>query len=155
MDNPQDRLDARELVTAEDMNAVGENLAALKYPPIVVGTTTEDIVIPSGPDFVDVDAVNLNLALVTFGGNVMVSFHGRMSAAHFCVVDVEVDENRIGDATYGIAGDESGGLSSTIFVSFSRLVQSLGPGSHNFKLQVKAEHGTTLRPGLQFWVREL
>ena len=137
-----------ELVTASDMNAVGENLAALKHPVTAAYTTTEDMSIPHSNIFVDLDSDNLNLTITTTGGDVLVHFHGVMTAGDFRI-DVEVDGNRQGDVNYGL---RRGGPGNE-FVSFTRLIQSLSAGSHTFKLQ--GRHDTVLRIGAQFWVREI
>ncbi len=64
-----------ELVTAEDMNAIGENLSRLKTPPIVAHTTAADIS-ANAREFADVDSANLNLTITTNGDDVLVHFHG-------------------------------------------------------------------------------
>ena len=63
-----------ELVTAEDMNAVGENLATIHNVSknVAAFTTTENITLPGGAAFVDIDSDNLNLTIATSGGDVMV-----------------------------------------------------------------------------------
>ena len=70
-----------ELVAAEDMNAIGENLAALRTLAIAAYTTTAHIAFPSsgnGSAFADIDSDNLNLTLSTSGGDVLVHFYGSM-----------------------------------------------------------------------------
>ena len=91
-----------ELVTAEDMNAVGENLAALKNLSTAVYTTTENIQLTSR-DFADVDSDNLNLTITTGGGDVLVHFHGPVYVPRISAYfDVEVDGTRQGgDAGLG------------------------------------------------------
>ena len=142
-----------ELVTAEDMNAIGENLALLKPTAIAAYTTTEDIAIPGDGTFRDVDSDNLNLSITTSGGDVLVHFHGRQiySDRRF---DVEVDGKRIGNSENGIwssHGDDQ-------FVCFTRLIQDLSAGSHVFKLQYSGAltgYSRALLAGAQFWVREI
>ena len=144
-----------ELVTAEDMNAIGENLAALESLRSVVAvyTTTADIALPRGSTFVDIDSDNLNLTITTSGGDVMVHFHGSLSDNAVFLLDVEVDGNRHGDDANGVMNG-SGWSHTRAIVSFSRLIQNLSPGSHTFKLQCKSSRGT-LRAGAQFAVREI
>lgn len=64
-----------DLVTADDMNEIGENLATVRNLPTVAHTTTADISANAG-EFVDVDSANLNLTINTNGGDVLVHFHG-------------------------------------------------------------------------------
>ena len=139
-----------ELVTAQDMNAVGENLAALSTlrSTVAVYTVTADLTVPSSDTFADVDGNNFNLTITTAGGDVLVHFHGVVSSWDF-IIDVEVDGNRLGHATHGIrrAGPNND------YVSFTHLIQGLSVGSHTFKLQ--GRKGTTLYTGAQFWVREI
>ena len=148
-----------ELVTAEDMNAVGENFAALESQRSVVAayTTTENTERAS-VDFVDVDSDNINLTLTTSGGDVLVHFEGSVERTHNSTrgsFDIDIDGNRQG-GEYGI-------LSMLIepsirTVSFTRLIQNLSAGTHIFKIQVKTLHavsGIRLHAGAQFWVREI
>ncbi|MCY3781938.1 MAG: hypothetical protein OXG78_16610 [Chloroflexi bacterium] len=143
-----------ELVTAEDMNAVGENLAVLRHPSTAVAayTTTEDIVLPGTDSFADIDSDNLNLTITTSGGDVLVQFHGSLSGGSSCILDVEIDGNRHGDTEHGVM-DVYGWKYTRPIVSFTRLIQNLSAGSHTFKLQAKSS--LTLVAGAQFWVREL
>ena len=88
-----------ELVTAEEMNAIGENLAMLRHPATAVAayTTTEDTRARAA-DFTDVDSNNLNLTITTAGGDVLVHFDGSVPCGqgqygHF---DVEANGTRQG-----------------------------------------------------------
>ena len=137
-----------ELVTAEDMNAIGENLADLKTPVATAYVTTAATHIANSSDFADIGS-NFNLTIDTAGGDVLVHFHASINEA-WIMLDVEVDGVRHGDATTGI---RSGGVSRE-FVSFTRLIQGLSPGTHTFKLQAR-NAPATIQPGAQFWVREL
>ena len=153
-----------ELVTAEDMNAVGENLAALKDLTIADYTTTAHIPFSVSTEFADVDSDTLNLTISTSGGDVLVHFHGSIfqyDNRWFCL-DVEGDGARLGGEDGLLKNDHhnvSGAESGISAVSFTRLLRDLAPGSHTFKLQWKdepsrrAEHG--LLAGAQFWVREI
>lgn len=138
-----------ELVTAEDMNAVGENLVALKHPVTAVYTLTEDISISNSGTFVDFDSDNLNLTITTTGGDVLAHFHGTVSHSGLRL-DIDVDGVRQGDAEYGI---RRGGVTKEM-VSFTRLIRGLSPGIHIFKLQGRNAPATLLA-GAQFWVREI
>lgn len=139
-----------ELVSASDMNAVNENLAALKNPATASFTTTADIVTPNNNrTFDDIDSDNLNLTITTTGGDVLIHFHGPFTSG-FIIIDVEVDGTRRGDTNNGMVTTDN---DRWHFVSFTRLIQGLNAGSHTFKLQTK--RGTTLRAGAHFWVREI
>ncbi|MCY4071256.1 MAG: hypothetical protein OXG60_08145 [Chloroflexi bacterium] len=149
-----------ELVTAENMNAVGENLAALREPSanqIAVYTTPHDI-IGHTDAFADVDSNNLNLTLVTTGRDVLVHFHGFLNRTLGSNVDtyfdVDVDGNLQGN-TYGVTGIRV--TSVGMPVAFTRLVQGLSAGSHTFKLKWRnrRDRGSRLLRSAQFWVREI
>lgn len=149
-----------ELVAADDMNAIGENLATLKnQKATAIYTTTESILASSNSrSFVDIDSTNLNLTITTTGGDVMVHFHSSgyrddHAARVHMLFDIDVDGDRQG-------GDE--GIARLTLdqvysqnLSFTYIVQNLEPGSHTFKLQCKAGGRGRLRPGAQFWVREI
>ncbi|MCY4018235.1 MAG: hypothetical protein OXG39_02385 [Chloroflexi bacterium] len=149
-----------ELVTAEDMNAIGENLATLQGPsakPIATYTTTQDTTGERGA-FADVDSNNLNLTIVTTGGDVLVHFHGFLNRTTGNDVDtyfdVSVDGNLQGN-TYGVTGIRVTGAGMP--VAFTRLVQGLSVGSHTFKLKWRHRRGggSRLLRSAQFWVREI
>ena len=137
-----------DLVAASDMNAIGENLAALKNPSAAAYATAADMSISNSSAFADIDS-SFNLTIDTAGGDVLVHFHGTVTHSGLRL-DVDVDGTRQGDADYGI---RRGGLNHEL-VSFSRLIQNLSPGTHTFKLQAR-NSSATLRAGAQFWVREL
>lgn len=150
-----------ELVTAEDMNSIGENLATLRHPITAVAayTTTEDIR-AEVTEFTDVDSDNLSLTITTAGGDVLVHFYGttgRGGGHDFQgSFDIDVDGTRQGS---------DDGVVKVYFqyikhrcVSFTRLIQGLSAGSHTFKLQWKSYgsgRGLILHKGAQFWVREI
>lgn len=153
-----------ELVAASDLNAIGENMAALVAPPTAVYTTTADIAFSASTEFTDVDSDNLNLTISTNGGDVLVHFHGSMSQYdnRWFSLDVEVDGARLGGDDGLLKNDHhnvSGAETGISAVSFTHLLRDLAAGSHTFKLQWKdepsrrAEHG--LLAGAQFWVREI
>ena len=141
-----------ELVTAENMNAVGENLATLKHPSTAVATTTERISTGS-LTFVDVDNDNLNLTVTTTGGDVLIQFSGTVdhddSARSY--IDFEVDGVRLGGA-YGIREADGNRAALTV----AHLIQNLSAGTHTFKLQWRTRTGIlNVNPFSQFWVREI
>jgi hypothetical protein len=146
-----------ELVSAEDMNAVGENLAQLGNLRSAVScfATTENTSIPAGTTFADVDSDNLSLTITTSGGDVLVHFHGSLSQGHFHYrFDVKVDGNLQGHEMEGIAKGIAVNYEGPA-VSFTRLIRNLVAGSHTFKLQARFSHQKTLYAGAQFWVREI
>ena len=149
-----------ELITANDMNAVGENLAALNDLATAVFTTTEDIRAQVS-EFTDVDSDNLSLTIATAGRDVLVHFygttgHGSASPNFFGSFDIDVD---------GVRQGSDDGVVKVFFwhnvypcVSFTRLIQGLRAGSHTFKLQWKSYAsgmGLLLHKGAQFSVREI
>lgn len=145
-----------ELVTAQDMNAVGANLAVLKDPATALYVTSADAYAAIAT-FADIDSTNLSLEITTAGGDVLVHFCGVMKGKYSSIdiyLDIDVDGNRLG-------GDK--GILAVWMprqhqvVSFSRLIQNLSAGSHTFKLQWKNDglNGTYLIAGAQFWVREI
>ncbi|MCY4020249.1 MAG: hypothetical protein OXG39_12655 [Chloroflexi bacterium] len=148
-----------ELVTAADINAIGGNLVELRRLSTTIAshTTTADITTPYVPQFADIDSHNLNLTLVTAGGDVLVHFHGvfiRGSGddTDNCL-DIVLDGNRQGD-------DENGFMRFGVYgrrraQSFTRLIQNLSAGSHAFKLQWRNWKRVKLYAGAQFWVREI
>ncbi|MCY4536738.1 MAG: hypothetical protein OXE52_00765 [Chloroflexi bacterium] len=148
-----------ELVSAADLNTMNENLAALRHPSTAVAayTTTEDIVVDTDRElFEDIDSTNLNLTLVTAGGDVMVHFHGVFTRGSDrdtdnCL-DILLDGNRQGGEDglmrFGVYGRRRA-------QSFTHLFQNLGAGSHTFKLQWRNWKLVRLYAGAQFWVREI
>jgi hypothetical protein len=159
-----------EPLIAADLNThLRDNLEALKDPP---GANYECNEVAdystTSASFVDVDATNLALSMITNGGDVMLHFHGVV--AHSLLntnsvvqfnIDVDGSPHAANDgimAVYCINGAAN--------VSFTRLITGLAAGSHTFKLQWKnyisgtatlyAGAGTTkydVHP--QFWVREV
>lgn len=146
-----------ELVTAQDMNAVGENLATLKVPPTVAHITTAELLTAgSTTNFVDADSDNLSLTISTSGGDELAHFDCMVSAtrnvALYLYLDIEIDGNRLGDE-FGIALARAN--QNRHGHSFTRLIQGLNAGSHTLKLQWKHTHEFRTHPGAQFWVREI
>ena len=160
-----------ELITAAIWNTdVVDNLDALKAPP------SSDSILDLGGDltttstsFADVDATNLSETIVTTGGDVMVHFHGTVkgSAGFRLYFEIDMDGSAVagddGIALEGVHTDATF-LPGLKTVTFTRLITSVSPGSHTFKLQWKVSSGTAiLYAGAgtanydvhpQFWARE-
>ncbi len=149
-----------ELVAPADMNAIGENLLALKnQKATAIYTTTENILAASSSrSFVDVDSTNLKLTITTSGGDVMVHLHcsghrhDSGNRVHM-LFDIDVDGNRQGGDN-GLARMSLDQAYSQN-LSFTYIVQNLDPGSHTFKLQWKGGGTGRMQAGAQFWVREI
>ena len=149
---PKTDWETGELVAASDMNAIGENVAALKQVSenVAVYTTTANASLGSS-DFADVDSDDLNLTITTTGGDVLVHFHGSVYGGIY--LDIAVDGSRLGGNDGILRNHHHRNGSETSLLSFTRLIQNLSAGSHTFKLQAKS--GSTLFAGAQFWVREI
>lgn len=149
-----------ELVAAGDMNAIGENLAALGSVREAVGAykTTEDIT-AGVREFTDIDSSNLSLTITTTGGDVLVHFHGSVGRFNGGRTGAEIDLDVDGDREGGDSGILKLSLNDQVRTpSFTRLIQNLRAGSHTFKLQWKQSNsavGARLFAGAQFWVREV
>ena len=147
-----------ELVTAEDMNAICENLVALKHPVTAVGTTTARIDVDLS-EFSDVDSTNLTLTITTTGGDVLVHFQGSVDVAsrENAYFDIEVDGTRQGgdDGVLWCGYYDSSGGNARQSVSLTHIIQNLAAGPHTFKLQMKTAGSVPFFPGAQFWVREI
>ena len=150
----------------EDMmnTYVRANQLALKDPP------SDSYVLNEAGDYAwagagwaDIDAVNLELTLVTTGGDVMVSFAGTFyttAGASNVYLDVDVDGART-------AGDDGmvGCNVTTVAraVGFTRLIEGLAADTHDFALQWDAAAVMRLAAGSggahdvhpQFWAREV
>lgn len=126
-----------DLVTADDLNVISENLAAVRNLQTVTSATTEEIVTLLG-DYAYVDSANLNLTITTAGADVMVYFHGslrRIGSTGWTYARFDFD----------IDGSQKGGINgiATIYMTghfywsarFTHLIQDLSPGSHTFKLK--------------------
>lgn len=146
-----------DLVTADDLNAIGENLASVRNLGKATGATTEEIVKLLG-DFANVDSANLNLTLTTASADVMVYFHGSLKRIGsdnwtYARFDFDVDGIQKGGAN-GIATFYMTGHFYWT-ANFTHLIQDLSPGSHTFKLKWKGDRKVSLAAGAQFWVREI
>ena len=143
-----------ELVTAEDMNAVGENLAVLGNLAKASYLTTARYERYTN-DYVDIDSDNLNLTITTTGRDVLVHFHGYAHAAGgntlTTILAVDVDGTRYTGMSVALEG-----YYFTPIV-FTRLFEGLSAGSHTFKMLWTGQNnkGMLLAENAQFWVREI
>lgn len=115
--------------------------------------------------FVDVDAVNLSLALTTHGGDVLLGFIGTVQSArasgsvYFNVavdeVDYVADDGIIRSQVSGSVDDNRHKP-----LSFVMLIPGLSAGSHTFKLRWKTNARNTAKMDVvrlhpQFWAKEI
>jgi hypothetical protein len=152
-----------QLVTATNLNEqLRDNLEFLKTPPTSLYNLNQaSDYTTTSTSFVDVDATNLSLTIVTAGGDVLITFMGFGGSSGRIYLDVAIDGVRM-------AGDDgflasANGVSTP--VTLVALKQGLSAGSHTFKLQWKVNTGTgTLYAGAgtssfdvhpQFFVREV
>ncbi len=143
-----------ELVAPEDMNAIGENLAALVAPPRASYITPSSIVRYSN-SYVDIDSDNLNFTITTTGRDVLAHFQGVVHRADSSDLTVRFDV-----AVDGIRTDAhiSAGIGDyNYLISFTHLIENLSAGPHTFKFQWGMQHnkGVKLLAGAQAWVREI
>ncbi len=149
-----------ELVAAADMNAIGENLAALKdrSSTLASHTTPADIIMPGNNKISDIDADNLNLSITTAGGDVLVHFHGSFKPTNHALLrlHLEVDGARLEGDDSILRYQPHHSAVHTSVISFTRLIQNLDAGAHTFKLQWQTNDGSgVLFKGAQFWAREI
>ncbi len=146
-----------ELVTAADINAIGENVAILNNRGSAAVSTSQDIVVGAISEFADVDSNNLNLTITTTGRDVMIYFRGS-TRRH--------DKIGFGDnyLTFAVDGRQEGGTdglskygynSGYATVSLTHFIQNLAAGSHTFKLKWRPTRSITLEAGAQFAVYEI
>lgn len=136
-----------EVVDATDMNAIGENLTALKSPPSVQVNLNESAdYTTSATTFVDVDASRLSATLTTNGGDLLVTFCGTLYTSSATSINIGFDI-----AVDGIrhAGDDGAMLVTVnnVFAanaSFVVWIPNLAAGSHTVKLQWKTNSGTAI-----------
>ena len=160
---------ASEPLTSTDMNThLRDNLEALKDPPSNNYELNEaSNYTTTSTTFVDVDATNLSLTIVTHGGDIMVHFHGMFdhnTNGGYVFLDVDLDGTRIAgdDGFIGTQGFEWGDECRNLHAPYHRISW---PGrtplsSCGARVQVQA----TLLAGAgtangdlhsQFWVREI
>jgi hypothetical protein len=160
-----------ELVTAALLNThLRDNLEALKVPPTALHNVNQGSDYQTtSTSFVNVDATNLALTIVTGGGDVLIGFYGFVNVAagaKFAYFDVEIDGVRMAGDDGLVAANSQQSANQAFCVSFVTLKQGLAAGTHTFKLQWKATSAATLtlyagagttaldlHP--QFWVREV
>lgn len=152
-----------EVLTSSDLNThLRDNLNALKDPPSNKYTFNDSADwTTSSTSYANIDGTDLSLTITTYGGDVMVHFHGTMSNATQGCLDFTIDGVRHG-------GDD--GLVRTpntlCTVAFTVLVEGLSAASHTFVMQWKASTAAalilyagagTVNNDLhgQFWVREV
>jgi len=134
-----------EALTASDMNLhIRDNLLVLRDPPGADYICDETAYYSTtSTSFVDVDAVNLALTIVTTGGDVLVGFAALVlvgSGGIYLAFDVDVDGTpHAGDG--GIIMSTINGLGD---VSFTRMVTGLDAGTHTFKLRWRINAGEAL-----------
>lgn len=125
--------------------------------------STPTVMSTSSLEFVDVDATQLSLTLVTLGGDVLVGFTGSVqmtSSNADTYFNLAVDGvDYVSDD--GIMRAASPEASRYAPISFVVLVTDLAAGSHTFKLRWKTSHSnnttsmkaSALHP--QFWAKEI
>lgn len=155
------------LVTVAEFNEqIRDNLDALKDPP------SDKYLVNEGSDYstsstsyVNVDATDLALTITTFGGDIVVHFHGTVNnSGAGSYFDVDVDGVRYGGDD-GIIRVIGGIGSQTSATSFTILIEGLSAASHTFTLQWRVVGGTaTMYAGAgtsgldlhpEMWVREV
>ena len=149
-----------ELVSADDMNAIGENFAALAVPLAIASYTTTSDITATPREWTDIDGDNLNFTLTTAGGDVMAHFQGAIHSGttrgHTVSFNLEVD----GVLQRGGAGIVSAGLDNNkqrVPIGFTNLIQNLSAGTHTFKFQWVSYQNreVRLKADAQFWLREI
>jgi hypothetical protein len=151
-----------EALTASDMNThIKDNLNALKAPPTAHYECDEvSDYSTTSTSFVDIDATNLSLTIVTTGGDVLIGHYGVYNnASGQCQIDVEMDDTRLA------ANGNDGMLGWNGPTTIVHLVSGLSAETHVFKLQWRVTAGqgwlyagsglasSDFQP--QFWVREV
>ena len=148
--------DTGDVITAGKMNAISDNLRALKNPPLAQVTKTGtasnyQAVNPSG--FVLI-APDFDLTLETTGGDLLIGFSG-YHQNHSAWYDVRIDGSQVGDSLHGLTFPVGGS------VSLLFLKTGVGAGTHNVELVWRTANDThpstlvTIDRVAQFWVREV
>ena len=160
---------AGDPLLAAELNLVQNNIRALHTADIEHYSINEvaDYTTTSS-SFVDIDATNLALTLITEGGDVEVHFYGTFSSSVSSNMNLEIDVDGSpygGDGGIGLVALNTPPNQGERFVSFSCLVTGLTAGSHTFKIQWLTASGTvTLYAGVgtgvfavhsQFWAKEV
>ena len=149
-----------ELVTADDMNEIGELLKKLIAPLAVASYTTPSDIATTPRDWSDIDSDNLNFTLNTTGGDVLAHFQGVIhdgtNRGHTVGFNLEVD----GVRQRGSNGVVSAGLDNdrqNVPIAFTDLIRNLSAGTHTFKFQWRSNQSRAVRlkKEAQCWVREI
>ena len=143
-----------ELVTAEDMNAVGENLAALAAPVSASFRTTQRYERYTN-NYVDIDSDNLSLTITTTGRAVLAHFHGYVYGAAGATLTTYIAVDVDGTRYVGMGSALEDNYYTPMV--FTLLLEDLSAGPHTFKMQWTGQHnkGMVLLENAQFWVREI
>ena len=152
-------------LAASDMNThIRDNFEYIKSPPTASYKANEAADYQTtSTSFVNVDAANFALTIITAGGLVLVGFIGNISTSVAAKVnfDIEVDGVRQGSDDGYLCQDTASGEEAIAFVI---PISGLVAGSHIFKLQWKTSTSTAfMRAGAGtttnrdnhpvFWVR--
>ena len=139
---------ANQLVGASDLNAqIRDNINyLLNERPFPSPITRFAYYNTSSTTFVDIDAANLIQTLTINSGRMAVfcamGLHANNIAGNFAAATVILDSaTRAGSATYGLAAINQNTAAPT---SFFALFTGLSVGSHNVKIQWKANTGGTI-----------
>lgn len=149
---PKQNWNVNEVVTAQDMNAIGENLAYLKTEPARAAIT----VFPTSTNSTANFATLHSTTITTRGGDLLFSFYGSMwhTAGGTAYLDVAIDGTR--KALNGTNGSlEYPPDSVARPVSLSLLWRNVSAGTHTVSLQWRTSV-QWLHVGCgQFWVLEV
>ncbi len=125
-----------EVLTSTLLNThLRDNLNALKDPPSSKYTFNDSADwTTSSTSWSDIDATDLSLTITTYGGDVVVHFHGTMSNTTQGQLDITVDSVR----HFGDDGILRVANANHQNPSFTVLVEGLSAGSHTFRMQWKS-----------------
>ncbi|MCU0499004.1 MAG: hypothetical protein MUF87_16760 [Anaerolineae bacterium] len=150
---PKNNWNVNDIVTAQDLNAIGDNLNYLKTPNFRARVTLTPATSTNATSFF---ATRATLSPLTRGGDLMVGFYANVShtvgsAGYF---DIALDGVRV--ALDGFNGSLRVDATSTrVPVSLSLLITGVTTGSHTLTLQWRTDQ-QWLEMGIgQFWAFEL
>ena len=139
---PKTNFADEEILTHTQMNEIGEDLEYLYDRPSALYESDTQL-LTSSTSFVDMDGTNLDIAVNTNSGNVLVWFTGALykSTAGQVYIDLLVDGTSVSTGSDGLFSvyQVNTGRDSA---NFAFLVTGLSAGSHDFKLQWKVSAGT-------------
>lgn len=149
---PKQDWQVNDIVTAQDMNAIGTNLAYLKQAKGSAKATL-NATSTNQTAFVTLSS----LTVTTLGGAVLVGFYAPVrheTASSTAYFDFTLNGTRIG------LNGNNGSLSFTVSMANSaasmiQLVTSLGAGTHTITLQWRCDAQWLYIGKGQFWVVEL